>query len=109
MFFSREFLLLCEVCDRREKCMVLYNVAKIQPALIPAVKSFDKEQKPSILHAAINAKAPLNIFHSIINYFGYSILKSDSFGRFPIVLAILKKGLGWNEGMQQVAETTAVA
>ena len=35
-------------------------------------------------------------------------MKTDSFGRFPIVLAI-EIGLGWNEGIQQVVEATTLA
>jgi len=66
----------------------------------------DLESPPPILQAAIIAKAPQRIIADIINRFD-SISIKDSFGRYPIYVAI-EKGLEWTEGMQEVIEAISV-
>ena len=78
------------------------------PALMFVIETLQDQEKPPILHAAIIAKAPLKVMENIINHFDYSILKKDSFNRYPLQVA-MEEGLGWNEGLQDIVEATAVA
>ena len=80
---------------------------ELSPALKSAVESLHDQQQPPILHTAILSKAPLHVITDITNQFEYSVLKNDSLNRYPIEIA-LKEGLGWNDGLQQVVESTAV-
>lgn len=66
------------------------------------------QQEPPILHAAILAKAPVNIIRDIIKWYRYSITKMDSLNRYPIQVAI-EEGLKWDQGMKHVVEATAIA
>ena len=69
-------------------------------------ESSQPEAKPPLLHAAIKAKAPLNIIQHIINHFEYSILKQDSRNRLPIDVAI-EEGLDWSK-LKNIIEATAM-
>ena len=101
----------------------LFNVARQEvqdniydnwEELLPALKFtmleelFQAQQQPPILHAALLAKAPSHIIQSIICHFEYSILKTDSLGRYPIEVAF-DKDLKWNEGLREVVEVTTTA
>merc|ERR1712154_660602 len=81
---------------------------ELSPYLKSVVDSLQDQQQPPILHAAILAKAPLNVIHNIINQFEYSILKQDSLNRCPLVAA-LESGLDWDDGLKDVLEATSVA
>merc|ERR1712154_506477 len=81
---------------------------ELSPALKSVVDSLQDQQQPPILHAAILAKAPLNVIQNIINQFEYSILKKDSLNRCALVAA-LESGLDWDAGLKDVLEGTAVA
>ena len=72
------------------------------------IRSLHEEQKPPILHAAINAKAPRFIISMIIERFDFydCILRTDSLNRLPIDVAV-KVGLRWKKGMKVVTEATA--
>ena len=79
---------------------------KILPILNSTFETLEDQQKPPILHAAILAKAPLNVIRSIINQFKYSVSKVDSLSRYPIEVAFVK-GRDWTEGLQEVVKATS--
>ena len=106
---------LFNVADEDVQKIIHDRWENLSPALISAFESLDEQQRPPILHAAIHARAPPHVFDGIISDFEYSVLKTDSSGLYPIVVAIWNtlgwdEGcLGWNEGLQKVVEATAVA
>lgn len=67
-----------------------------------------KEQQYPILHAAILSKAPSRVIKSIISQFNYSVLKTDSLDRYPIVVA-MEESLDWDEGLHEIIEATAIS
>merc|ERR1712130_224335 len=81
---------------------------QLSPYLNSVIQSLEDQHWPLILHAAIIAKAPLIIIQNIINQCPYSILKTDSLDRYPIVVA-MEESLEWSEGLQQIVEATAIA
>ena len=59
-----------------------------------------------ILQALIVNKAPKHIINSTIDHFAESINTTDSFGRYPIDVAV-RHGLAWDSGMKDIAEAFA--
>ena len=80
---------------------------ELSPALNTAVESF-QEKQPLILHAAILAKAPLHIIQNITRHFEYSALKTDSYGRYAVEVA-LEENLGFSEGLQDIVKATTLS
>ena len=79
--------------------------------IIPSLQSImrgllEHQQAPSILHAAIFAKAPTHVIQDVIHHFDFSILKQDSLNRYPIEVAVGLE-LGWEDGMKEIIEATS--
>ena len=95
--------------SRRLHNLIYAKWNELSPALKSAIESIEEEDKPPILHAAILAKAPLDVIQNILSQFEYSILKQDSLGRHPIEIIALEKGLGRDEELSRIEEAIAKA
>ena len=104
---------LFNVANSKVQDKIYERWERFSPALKAAIESlqgYPTKQPPLILHAAILAKAPLHVIRDIITKFEYSVLQTDSWNRYPLVVAIEESGLDVNEGLvQKLIEATAVA